>query len=196
MGEIFLKLVKRNFIIENSLHKIFNKNTSKIGYSCMGNVPSVLSAHNRNIWHQKKSELGCSCTSKTDFPIYNKCLTPKIVYQADVRNDTNDEKNFFLGVSETPLKETPGHWWLLWYRKTNAKELKFRKICRKSKRSYQTPPSLIRPQKKSSLCKTTGSQSAISPRMNPPQVLKLKDTFQWLFPNIKLYWSLFENAPQ
>ena len=31
--------------------------------------------------------------------------TPKIVYQADVRNDTNDEKKFYLGVSETPFKE-------------------------------------------------------------------------------------------
>ena len=32
-------------------------------------------------------------------------MTPKIVYQADVRNDTNDEKKFYLGVSETPFKE-------------------------------------------------------------------------------------------
>ena len=26
------------------------------------------------------------------------------VYQADVQNDTNDEKKFYLGVSETPFK--------------------------------------------------------------------------------------------
>ena len=32
-------------------------------------------------------------------------MTPKIVYQADVRNDTNDERKFYLGVSETPFKE-------------------------------------------------------------------------------------------
>ena len=32
-------------------------------------------------------------------------LTPKIVYGADVRNNTNDEKKFYLGVSETPFKE-------------------------------------------------------------------------------------------
>ena len=66
---------------------------------------SVLSAHNRNILYPKKSEFGCNCRSKTDCPLDNKCLTPKIVYQADVRNDTNDEKKFYLGVSETPFKE-------------------------------------------------------------------------------------------
>ena len=32
-------------------------------------------------------------------------MTPKIVYQADVRNDTNDERKFYLGVSEAPFKE-------------------------------------------------------------------------------------------
>ena len=71
----------------------------------MGNVASVLSADNRNILYPKISKFGCDCRSKTDCPLDNKCLTPKIVYQADVRNDTNDEKKFYLGVSETPFKE-------------------------------------------------------------------------------------------
>ena len=71
----------------------------------MGNVASVLSADNRNILYPKISKFGCDCRSKTDCPLDNKCLTPKIVYQADVRNNTNDEKKFCLGVSEIPLKE-------------------------------------------------------------------------------------------
>ena len=105
VGKIFLRLVKRHFPKENPLHKIFNKSTLKVSYSCMGNVASVLSAHNRNILYPKKSEFGCNCRSKTDCPLDNKCLTPKIVYQADAQNDTNDEKKFYLGVSETPFKE-------------------------------------------------------------------------------------------
>ena len=76
----------------------------KVSYSCMGNVASILSAHNRNILYPKKSEFGCNCRSMTDCSLDNKCLTLKIVYQADVWNDTNDEK-FYLGVSETPFKE-------------------------------------------------------------------------------------------
>ena len=84
VGKIFLKLVKRHFPKENPLHKIFNKNTLKVSYSCMGNIASVLSAHNKSILYPKKSEFGCNCRSKTDCPLDNKCLTPKIVYQADV----------------------------------------------------------------------------------------------------------------
>ena len=71
----------------------------------MGNVASVLSAHNRNILYPKMSEFGCNCRSKTDYPLDNKCLTPMIVYQADVQNITNDERKFYLGVSQTPFKE-------------------------------------------------------------------------------------------
>ena len=39
--------VKRHFPKENPLHKIFNKNTLKVSYSCMDNVASVLSAHKK-----------------------------------------------------------------------------------------------------------------------------------------------------
>ena len=76
VGKIFLKLVNRHFPKENPSHKIFNKNTLKVSYSCMSNVASVLSAHNRNILYLKKSEFGCNCRSKTDFPLDNNCLTP------------------------------------------------------------------------------------------------------------------------
>ena len=70
----------------------------------MGNVASVLSAHNRNILNPKKSESSCNCRLKTDCPLYNKYLALNIVYQADVWNDTNDDKKFYLVVSETIFK--------------------------------------------------------------------------------------------
>ena len=69
----------------------------------MGNVASVLSPHNRNILYPKKREFGCNCKSRNAW--LNKCLTPKIVCQPDVRNYTNHEKNFYVGVSETLFKE-------------------------------------------------------------------------------------------
>ena len=103
--ENIFKACKETFSEENPLHKLFNKNTLKVSYSCIGNVASVLSADNRNILFQKKSEFGCNCRAKTDISLENKCLTPKIVYQADVRKDTNDEKKFYLGLSEIPFKE-------------------------------------------------------------------------------------------
>ena len=102
--KIFLRLVKRHFPNENPLHKIFNKNTLKVSYSCMGNVSSVLPVYIKNILYPKKSEVGCNFRSKTDCPLDNKFLSPKTVDKADVQNDTNDENKFYVGVSETPFK--------------------------------------------------------------------------------------------
>ena len=98
VGKIFLRLVKRHFPKENPLHKNFNKSTLEVSYSCMGNVGSVLSAHNRNILYPKKSEFGCNCRSKTDCPLNNKCLTPKIVYQEIFEPILRMKGNFNLGI--------------------------------------------------------------------------------------------------
>ena len=43
------------------------------------------------------------------------CLAPKIVYQADVTNDINEQRKFDLGVSNIPFRE---------YFQSNTKELK------------------------------------------------------------------------
>ena len=57
-----------------------------------------------NILYTKKSEFGCIRRSSTDCLLDNKCLTPKIIYQTDVRSDTSDEK-IYLGFPETLFKE-------------------------------------------------------------------------------------------
>ena len=51
----------------------------KVSYSCMGNVVSISLANNRNILYPKKSKFGFNCKSRTDNPLENKRLTPKIV---------------------------------------------------------------------------------------------------------------------
>ena len=47
VGKIFLKLIQKHF--PKGLNKIFNKNTVKVSYSCMGNISSIISSHNKNI---------------------------------------------------------------------------------------------------------------------------------------------------
>ena len=37
------------------------------------------------------------------------CLTPNIIYQADVSNNVDNEKKVYLGVSETLFKERLGN---------------------------------------------------------------------------------------
>ena len=105
VGRIFLKLIKKHFPKHNSLNKIFNKNTVKVSYSCMGNISSIISSHNKNILNPvSNTKHGCNCRSKESFLLQNKCLTPKIVYRADVKNLTNYEKSFNLELQKYPLK--------------------------------------------------------------------------------------------
>ena len=47
IGKNFLNLIKKHFLKTNKLHKILNKNTVKINYSCKSNISSVISGHNK-----------------------------------------------------------------------------------------------------------------------------------------------------
>lgn len=106
IGKTFLSLLRKHFPKGSALNKIFNKNTVKVSYSCMGNIASVISAHNKNILQPNKNNTwGCNCRVKDNCPLENKCLTPTIVYKATVMNNANDESKFYYGVSETPFKE-------------------------------------------------------------------------------------------
>ena len=49
IGKTFLQLLDRNFQSHHRLHKIINKNTVKISYSCMPNMASHISSHNKSI---------------------------------------------------------------------------------------------------------------------------------------------------
>ena len=66
---------------------------------------SIISAHNRSILNPPKTNYGRNCRDNTNCPLQNQCLTPNIVYQADVSNNLDNEKKVYLGVSETPFKE-------------------------------------------------------------------------------------------
>ena len=106
IGKTFLNLIKRYFPETNKLHKIFNKNTVKVSYSCVSNMSSILSSHNVNVINPyKKQTYGCNCTIMESCPLQNQCLTLKIIYRADVENDINNESKFYFGLTKTPFEE-------------------------------------------------------------------------------------------
>ena len=61
IGKTFLNLIKKHFPKTNKLHKIFNKNTVKISYSCMSNISSIISGHNKNLLNTTVTQYGCNC---------------------------------------------------------------------------------------------------------------------------------------
>ena len=56
IGKFFLQLIKKHFPKEYKFHKIFNRNTLKLSYSCMPNIKTKINAHNREILQNTPSK--------------------------------------------------------------------------------------------------------------------------------------------
>ena len=98
IGRIFFKLLNKHFPKQNPLHKIFNHNTVKISYSCMRNISSIISSHNKVLLSEKDVVYGCNCRKKNTCPLENKCLTPKVVYRAEITNDKDQENKTYIDL--------------------------------------------------------------------------------------------------
>ena len=86
------------------MSKIFNKNTIKLSYSCCRNISSKISSNNRRIINPPPTNYGCNCRNRSTCPLDNKCLTPSIVYRANVSALNRPDKKYFR-ISETPFKD-------------------------------------------------------------------------------------------
>ena len=100
--KIFFKLFRKHFTPSHPMYTRFNTNKIKISYSCFPNIGSIISSHNRKILYSDNIEYGCNSNDKNKCLLENKCLTPRIVYRADVTNDQTQEQN---GISDTRFKE-------------------------------------------------------------------------------------------
>ena len=103
IGKCFFKLLKKHFPRNHTFHKIFNKNTIKISYSCFPNMNSIISSHNKKIIKPPIITSGCNCT-KGPCPVQNNCLAKKVIYRADITNDKNNENKFYIGQTATTFK--------------------------------------------------------------------------------------------
>ena len=81
-----MKLISKHFPKQHKYYKIFNKNTIKLSYSCMPNMSSIITKHNKKFLNKKveTEERKCNCRDKTNCPTEDKCLTKCIVHKASV----------------------------------------------------------------------------------------------------------------
>ena len=56
IGHLFLNLIDLHFPLHHKLHKIFNRNTIKISYSCMPNIRLIINSHNQQILRNKLTD--------------------------------------------------------------------------------------------------------------------------------------------
>ena len=102
VGGRFLQLIDKHFPPTNPLHKIFNRNTMKISYSCMPNVKNVISRHNRKILGRSeatKPATSCNCRNQDECPLDNKCQAESIVYKAVVTSLDDGLKKEYIGMT-------------------------------------------------------------------------------------------------
>jgi hypothetical protein len=89
------------------LHKIFNRNTVKVSYSCTKNIRSVIDNHNSKIIASQRiaptsGERHCNCRARNTCPLNGNCLAKCIVYQATV--DTADKSESYIGSTALEFK--------------------------------------------------------------------------------------------
>ena len=104
IGKIFMKLIRKHFPKEHKFHKIFNKNTIKLSYSCMPNIESIITKHNNKILNKKVEihERLCNCRDKPNCPMDGNCFKKCLVYKAQV-NSVRETK-YYLGTAEDTFK--------------------------------------------------------------------------------------------
>ena len=71
----------------------------------MRSISSIIASHNKSILRSEAEKYGCNCRNKESCRLQNQCLTPKVIYEATVVNNSDDEKLVYFGASDTPFKE-------------------------------------------------------------------------------------------
>ena len=74
----FFSLLNKCFSKNSKLHKIINKNTAKLSYSCMASMKQKIDNHNRKIMsngrEREEFTRTCNCRDKTLCPLKGNCL--------------------------------------------------------------------------------------------------------------------------
>ena len=91
-------------------HKLFNRNTIKLSYSCVRNMKAIIDSHNREILNPKPlTKEPCDCPSwKVCYfdRIDGGCNAKQVIYQYDVETDIDVAWNGLCGKVKTYYGQT------------------------------------------------------------------------------------------
>ena len=105
IGKEFLKLIDKNFPINHHLHKIINRKTVKLSYSCTENMKTIIQGHNKKLisGKNKTPDPKCNCQNKQQCPVPGNCCQDNVVYQASV-NHEDGRHVMYVGCTESSFK--------------------------------------------------------------------------------------------
>ena len=88
------------------LHKIFNRNTLKLSYSCIGNIKTIMSNHNKaeinKATRTNDKKKNCNCRKPNLRPMVGNCNAENVIYQAEVTTSTTKET--YIRLCDTTFK--------------------------------------------------------------------------------------------
>ena len=103
IGKQFLKLIERHFPPNHELHKVCNKNTIKLSYSCMDSMAKIIKGHKCKLTKSKQNKRStCNCWKNEDCPLPGKCTTSNVIYEAKV--SATDCDKTYIGLTANTFK--------------------------------------------------------------------------------------------
>ena len=105
VAQALLRLIDKHFPKPNKLHKIFNRNTVKVSYSCTESMGRIINSHNKTIICPLNREtLPCNCRNKDTCPLDGKCRSRNVIYKCK----TNPTDKVYIGLTSREFKERHG----------------------------------------------------------------------------------------
>jgi hypothetical protein len=104
VGKTFIQLIDKHFPRHNKHRKLFNRNNTKVSYSAMPNMQSIIKQHNAKVLNstQPHDAKLCNCPRNKTCILDGKCLKSSIVYKAVVTS--RNELKVYYGLCETQFK--------------------------------------------------------------------------------------------
>ena len=102
----WLLTLDKEFPKGHALHKIFNRNTVKISYSCMPNLKQKIDGHNKSTLRKTNAvpPKACNCRQPAHCPLDGNCLKSAVIYQATVATEDNRPAETYVGLTENSFK--------------------------------------------------------------------------------------------
>ena len=103
----FLKIVDKNFPKNHKFRKLFNRNTLKVSYSCLPNMSSIISSHNKKVLSNNttQNDITCNCRKKELCPLKGKCQDKSVIYLCNVKTPENEQGSNYIGLTENNFKD-------------------------------------------------------------------------------------------
>ena len=121
-----------------------------VSYSCMQNIKSKISNHNRRLLEKNKkstADKNLNCRNKECCPLDNQCLTTNVIYKAEIKNNVcGDTKEYIGNTAGTFKRRYANHVKSLNIQpySTETEPYKYAWKLKKNKRSYIIKWSIIK----------------------------------------------------